>query len=326
MQQKMQKKHIKIVKTFLKENAKFLAGSSLNKPIARPLIVVLGPTASGKTALSLDVARQIKGEIISTDSRQLYKGMKISTDTISKKDQKGIPHHFLGITTPDKPVTLAEYQDMAFKKIEEIYGHGHIPMLVGGTGLYISAIIEGYKIPRIAPDKKLRAKLMKEAKEKGPEYLYSKLKKLDPKAAKIIHPNNVRYVVRALEINLTTGKNKSDKKSSLKSSSKASQNFDVLMLGINWPRQELYKRINQRVDLQLKIGLIKEVEKLLKKGYSQRLPAMSSLGVKEIIPYIKGKMPLDQCVEILKMNTRRYAKRQMTWFRRYANVVWLKPE
>lgn len=288
-----------------------------------PLIVILGPTASGKTALSLKIAKKIqndhsKVEIISTDSRQLYKGMKIATDTIGKKDQQNIPHHLIGITTPDKPITLAQYKDLALQKIQEIRSRKHIPMLVGGTGLYISAIVENYAMPKIPPNEKLRKKLEQQAKIHGPQYLYKKLKKLDPQAAKKIHPNNVRYVIRALEINLTGGQKKSSKKQK--------SPFDVFMIGINWPRAELYERINQRVDLQLKKGLVKEVKKLLGKKYRTNLPAMSSLGVKEIIPYLKGKQSLENCVEILKMNTRRYAKRQMTWFRRYANVHWLKLE
>lgn len=288
-----------------------------------PLIVVLGPTASGKTALSLKIAKIIqndhsKVEIISTDSRQLYKGMKIATDVLPKKDQQNIPHHLIGITNPDKPITLAEYKDLALQKIQEIRDRKHIPMLVGGTGLYISAIVENYAMPRIAPNEKLRKKLEQQAKKYGPKYIYKKLQKLDHQAAKKIHPNNIRYVIRALEINLTGGQKKSSKKQK--------SPFDVFMVGINWPRAELYKRINQRVDLQLKKGLVKEVKKLLGKKYHTNLPAMSSLGIKEIIPYLKGKTPLADCTEILKMNTRRYAKRQMTWFRRYANVHWLKPE
>lgn len=244
--------------------------------------------------------------------------MEIATDVLPKKDRQNIPHHLIAITTPDKPITLAQYKDLALAKIQAIRARKHIPMLVGGTGLYISAIVENYDMPRIAPNEKLRKKLEQQAKKYGPKYLYKKLQKLDPKAAKKIHPNNIRYVIRALEINLTTGHKRSPKKQK--------SPFDVFMVGINWPRAKLYERINQRVDLQLKKGLVKEVNKLLKKGYKENLPAMSSLGIKEIIPYCRGKMSLADCTEILKMNTRRYAKRQMTWFRRYANVHWLKPE
>ncbi len=292
-----------------KELKKFL------KTAKNPLVIVLGPTASGKTALSIEIAHLINGEIISTDSRQIYKGMEIGTDAISKKEQDGVLHHMLGIVTPDREFSLAEYKDEALKKIEEIKKRGNIPMLVGGTGLYISSIMEGYDVPRIAPDKKLREKLYAQTEKYGPEYLHKKLEKLDPASAKKIHPNNVRYVVRAIEINLASGKNKTDKK-------KKKFPFDVFMVGIEWPREELYARIDMRVEHQIERGLIDEVKKLLKK-YDENLPAMSSLGLKEIIPYIKGEKPLDECIEILKKNTRNFAKRQLTWFRRYENINWI---
>ncbi len=277
----------------------------------RPLIVILGPTASGKTGLSLKIAHQINGEIISTDSRQIYREMEIGTDIISQKEQEGVVHHMLGITTPDKPISLAEYRDLAIQKIEEICKRGNVPMLVGGTGLYIDAIIRDYDIPRVPPDEKLRQELQKESSEK----LYKKLEKLDPQAAKKIHPNNIRYVIRAIEVAMNKKENPPPRENAPK--------FDLFMLGIKWPREELYERVNERVHRQLKRGLTDEVKSLLEKGYDQKLPAMSSLGAKEIIPYIRGEMPLEQCTEILKRNTRRYAKRQMTWFRRYDNVMWL---
>lgn len=299
------------LKSDLKKELKIFLKTAQN-----PLVVVLGPTASGKTALSLEIAHLIKGEIISTDSRQMYKGMEIGTDSISKEEQDGIPHHMLGIVKPDKEFSLAEYRDEALKKIEEIKKRDHIPMLVGGTGLYISSIIEGYDVPRIAPDKKLREKLYAQAEKHGAEYLHAKLAKLDSASAEKIHPNNVRYVVRAIEINLASGKNKTDKK-------KRKSPFDVFMVGLEWPRGELYERIDMRVERQLERGLINEVKKLLKK-YDENLPAMSSLGLKEIIPYIRGEKSLDECVEILKKNTRNYAKRQLTWFRRYKNINWIQ--
>jgi len=288
------------------------------KTAKAPLLVLLGPTASGKTDLSLKIAKAINGEIISTDSRQIYKGIPISSDVLPKSKRKGIPHHMMEITTPDKELSLAEYKDMAMQKIEEIRLRKHIPMLVGGTGLYISAIIEGYDVPRIAPDKKLREKLYKQAEKYGAEYLHKKLQKLDPASAKRIHQNNIRYVVRAIEINLKGNRNKADKKAK-------KSPFNTMMMGINWPREKLYQRIEKRVDEQLKRGLIKEAKKFIKK-YSTNLPAMSSLGIKELIPYIKGEKSLEECVETLKKNTRNYAKRQMTWFGRYKKILWLNGE
>lgn len=190
-------------------------------------------------------------------------------------------------------------------------------MLVGGTGLYISSIIENYELQGCPPDENLRKQLYKEVEEHGAEYIYKKLEKLDPEAAKNIHLNNIRYVVRAIEINLGTGENKH--------STKKDSEFDLFLIGINWPREELYKRVGQRVEIQVKRGLVDEVKALVEKGYDENLPAMSSLGAKELIPYIKGEMELEECLEILRQNTRRYAKRQMTWFRRYDSVRWLSP-
>lgn len=290
---------------------------SFLKTAKNPLVVVLGPTASGKTALSLEIAHLINGEIISTDSRQIYKGMDIGTDAISVEEQDGIPHHMLGIVNPDREFSLAEYRDEALKILDGIKQRKHVPMLVGGTGLYISSIMEGYDVPRIAPDKALREKLYAQAEKHGAEYLHKRLAKLDKVAAEKIHPNNVRYVVRAIEINLASGKNKIDKK-------KRKSPFDVFMIGIEWPREELYARIELRVERQLKRGLVDEVKRLYKKYKGKDLPAMSSLGVKEIIPFIEGKDTLENCVEILKKNTRNYSKRQMTWFRRYKKIIWLK--
>lgn len=298
-------KIIKELKTFL-------------KTAKNPLIVLLGPTASGKTDLSLRLAKEFDCEIISTDSRQIYKGLEIGSDILPENKRKKIPHHLLQITTPDKPLTLAEYTEIALGKIKGIHESKKIPMLVGGTGLYISAIIEGYKVPKVPPNMALREKLHQQAAEKGNEYVHKQLAKLDPKSAKKIHPNNLRYVIRAIEIIKATKK----KKSSLKKEPK----YDIFMLGIDRPRAELYKRIEKRVDKQLKNGLLQEVKALLKKKYDLSLPAMSSLGVKELIPHVIDKAPLDDCVEILKRNTRRYAKRQMTWFRKYINVNWLNAE
>ncbi len=289
--------------------------TSFIKSAKNPLIVILGATAAGKTDISLKIAREVDGEIISTDSRQIYQEMPIATDIIRTEEQKGIPHHMLAIKKPDEPFTLAEYTDVALEIIDQIYEKGHVPILAGGTGLYVSAITEGYDVPRAEPDEKLRKKLHEEAEEHGAEYIHEKLKKLDPEAAASIHPNNIRYVIRAIEINKSTNSKKEDKKSQPK--------FDIFMVGIERPREEIYERINKRVDQQEDTGLLDEVKALVEKEYDEALPSMTSLGVKEIIPYIKGEMGLPECLEILKRNTRRYAKRQMTWLKRYDNVRWL---
>ncbi len=283
-----------------------------------PIIILLGPTASGKTALSLKIAQKFQGEIISTDSRQIYKEMEIGTDALLEKDQEGVLHYMIGIRKPDETLTLAEYKDEALKIIEEIYLKKKVPMLVGGTGLYIDAIIKNYNVPRVPPDKELRNELEELAKKGGKEAVYRKLEQVDPKAAKRIHPNNLRYVIRAIEV----AESEIDNSMRERSESK----FQTFKIGIKWPRPKLYERVNLRVDLQVERGLVDEVRQLLDKGYKENLASMSSLGVKEIIPYIKEQMELEECLEILKRNTRRYAKRQMTWFRRYDDVNWITPE
>jgi tRNA dimethylallyltransferase len=284
----------------------------------KPLLVVLGATATGKTNLSLSLAEKFKGEIISTDSRQIYQHMPISTDVILEEERKGIIHHMLEIVEPDKTLTLAEFKDMAKQKIEKVHNKKALPILVGGTGLYISAIIDNYDMPRVAPNVELREKLEKEAAEHGNEYIHSKLKDLDPESAKNIHPNNLRYLIRAIEVVSATGQEKVDLK--------GESPYDILLLGITRDREEIYQRINDRVDQQIENGLLEEVKALVENGYDENLPSMSSLGVKEIIPYLKDEMSLEECKEILKRNTRKYAKRQLTWMRRYDNVLWLKPE
>jgi tRNA dimethylallyltransferase len=294
----------------LKDLKKFI------KTHKKPVIAIIGATATGKTDVSLKIAKEIGGEIISTDSRQIYKEMDIATDVLPLKDRKGVPHHLLAEFSPDHVISMSEYREIAEGIIKDIYKRKRVPMLVGGTFLYISAILEGYKMDKIPPDEKLRKKLYDLAKKKGNEAVYEKLVKLDPKAAKKIHMNNLRYVIRAIEINMA-GKKKVDKKA-------RKSPYDTYMIGLTRPRAEIYERINKRVDAQVERGLIKEVEKLLKKGYDLSLPSMTSLGVKEIIPYIKKKMSLEECLEILKMNTRRYAKRQTTWLKRYKSVKWLK--
>jgi tRNA dimethylallyltransferase len=284
----------------------------------KPLIAILGATATGKTNLALSIAKKFSGEIISTDSRQIYSEMPIATDVILPEEQKGIPHHMLEISPPNKTLTLAEFTELTKQKIDEIHKRSCLPMLVGGTGLYISAVTEEYDVPKVAPNPALRAQLEKEATEHGNEYIHNKLRELDPEAALNIHPNNRRYVIRAIEINTETGEKKQ--------SSKGKSQYDTLLLGITRDREEIYQRINDRVDVQVERGLLEEVQALLDKGYDETLPSMTSLGVKEIIPYLRGEMTLEECKEILKRNTRKYAKRQLTWLKRYDNVLWLKPE
>ena len=293
----------------------FVKGSKKNNQ--KPLLVILGGTASGKTALSIHIAKNFNGEVVSTDSRQVYKYMDIATAKITPQEMDGIPHHMLDIVEPDQEFTLADFVNKAKIHIEDILRREKLPILVGGTGLYIRAICENYKIPRIPPNNKFRLNLQKELEEKGGDYLYEKLKRLDPEAAKKIHPHNHRYVIRALEI-AQTGQKKTDQK--------GKNEYNVLKFGIEWDREKLYERINKRAANQIEDGLINETKTLLQKGYDLSLPSMSSLGYPEMIKYIKGEISLDEALELLQKNTRNYAKRQLTWFRREPDVIWISGE
>lgn len=279
----------------------------------KPLIVLLGPTASGKTALSLKIAQEFNCEIISADSRQVYKYMDVGTDKISTEKRQGIPHYLIDVADPSQRFTVADFKRLAEEKIEEILGRGKIPFIVGGTGLYIDVLTKNFSLP--PENKKLRAQLEKELEKYGKDFLHEKLKKLDPKNAEKIHPNNARYVIRAIEIFMATKSPKNDKR--------AESKYEVLQFGLNWPKEKLFERIEMRVDEQLKRGLIEETKRLLQMGYDKTLPSMSSLGYKEIIKYLDGELTLPEVVELLKKNTRNYAKRQITWFKRDKNIIWL---
>ncbi len=284
----------------------------------KPLVVILGATASGKTALSLCVAKMFGGEIISADSRQIYKYMDIGTDKIMPAQQEGTPHHLLNELEPNQEFTVSDFKRMAMKAIEEILRRRHLPILTGGTGLYLNTILQNYQIPRVPPQHDLRFQLQKYYEQYGANQLFKILQEKDPEAAARIHPNNVRYVIRALEINIAGNTPKVDEK--------AEPLFEVFSVGIEWPRETLYERINGRVDELVHRGLVNEVKTLLMKGFDEKIPAMSSIGYQEIINYVRGNCTLEEAVEEIKKNTRNYAKRQLTWFRHYQDVHWLKGE
>jgi len=281
----------------------------------RPLIAILGPTASGKTSLSIEIAKKVDGEVISADSRQVYKYMDIGTAKVTRPEMQGVPHHMLDVIDPTEEFTLSDFKRQALKAISEVHTRKKVPILCGGTGLYFSAIIQNYQIPRIPPQFDVRQKLAHYYEEHGAEELHKLLQEKDPEAAKRIHPNNVRYVIRALEIVMTGSQKKSDLK--------GEPLFEVFKIGIDWPRDVLYERINNRVHEQLNSGLLNEVKTLLMKGYHEKLPSMSSLGYPELIEYIKGDVSLEQATENIQKNTRNYCKRQFTWFRREQDVVWV---
>ncbi len=280
-----------------------------------PLIALVGPTASGKTALSLEIAKAFKGEIVSADSRQIYKQMDIGTAKISAAEQQGVPHYLLDVVDPSEEFSLADYKRLALKIIQEILRRKHLPIVCGGTGLYINTILENYQIPQVPPQYDLRQKFANYYEEHGPIALHKLLQEHDPEAAARIHPHNVRYVIRALEINIAGNQKKIDQK--------GEPLFHTLTIGIDWPRDLLYERINKRLDQQMETGLLNEVKTLLMRGYNSKLRSMSSLGYLELITYLKGECSLEEAAENIKKNTRNYAKRQLTWFRRYKDIYWI---
>lgn len=275
----------------------------------KPLIVILGGTASGKTALSIKIAHQFNGEVISTDSRQIYKYMDIGTAKVTEEEMEGIPHYMIDVVSPEEEFSLADFVKKAKAHITDIQKRGKIPILAGGTGLYTRAICDNFDIPRVPPNPQLREKLEK----LDTDSLHNKLKDLDSDAAERIHPNNRRYVIRAIELA------KSDKTQP----QNGKPEYDVLKFGIEWDRELLYKRINERSAIQIKNGLIEETQSLIDKGFDPKLPSMSSLGYPEMLKYINKELPLDEALNLLQQNTRHYAKRQITWFKREPNVIWL---
>ena len=283
----------------------------------KPVISIIGATATGKTAISLDIAKRYNGEIISTDSRQIYRHMDIATDAILPEETQGIPHHMIRIAQPDEIISLSDFVKMAKEIIKDIHSRGKVPMLVGGTWLYISALTDAYALTPVKPDPALRKEMEELAKTNGNKAVHQVLEDLDPKSAETIHQNNLRYVIRAIEIARATGS---------KDNKKIPSPYDVFKLGLKRPRQEIYDRINARVDVQVQRGLLEEVKNLLDKNYDLDLPSMTSLGVKEIIPYLRGEDSLENCLETLKKNTRHYAKRQMSWYRRFEDIYWITQE
>jgi len=269
------------------------------------LIVILGPTASGKSNLAVKLAKQFKGEIVSADSRQIYQEMDIGTAKITKKEMANVPHHLIDIIKPNQEFSLAQFQKKAVKIIKDIQKRDKLPFLVGGTGLYIQSIVDNLQIPETKPNKKLRNKL----ENKTNQELYNQLKKLDPEALKIIDFNNKRRLIRALEVCLKTKKTFSSQRQ------KDKPLFDILQIGLNPGINTIDKRINQRTKQMLKAGLIEEVKKLIKK-YGPKPYSMSGIGYKEALS--------DNAKELIKIHTRQYSRRQMSWFRRDQRIHWIK--
>jgi tRNA dimethylallyltransferase len=278
------------------------------KVIRNPLLVIVGPTAVGKTALSLHLAERLKGEIISADSRLFYRGMDVGTAKPTPEERARVPHHLIDIADPDETVGLAEYQAQAFAVIEAIQARGKLPLLVGGTGQYVRAVVEGWRIPRMPPDLDLRAELEAQAEHDGAETLHAYLARLDPKAAQRIHPHNVRRIVRALEVCLSTGRPISEQQK------KEPPPYRILQIGLTTDRAVLYDRADRRLEAMMEAGLEEEVRRLLKAGYGWELPAMSGVGYAQFKPYFEGQATLERVVPEIKRGTRRFIRRQYNWF------------
>jgi len=274
----------------------------------KPLLVIVGPTAVGKTALAVRLAQALGGEIVSADSRQVYIGMDIGTAKPTAEEMAGAPHHLIDIRHPDAPLTLAEYQSLAYRTIDDLLAGGKLPLLVGGTGQYVRAVVEGWGIPAVSPDETLRARLYAEAEAAGHETLHARLRALDPIAAGRIDGRNVRRVVRALEVCLLSGRPISELQR------KSPPPYHIVQVGLTRPRPALYRRVDERVEAMLAAGLVDEVRRLEAAGYGWRLPAMSGLGYRQMGDYLRGESSLQEAVQNIKRETRRFIRQQANWF------------
>lgn len=284
----------------------------------QPLIIITGPTAVGKTEASILLAKEIDGEIISADSMQVYKGMDIGTAKITKEEMKGVPHHLIDILSPEQDFNVYTFQKLAKEAVEDILSRGKIPILAGGTGFYIQALLYGISFQEEANT--CRKELEKIHAEKGTTYLHSMLKEVDPVSADIIHPNNVKRVIRALEFYQETGEPISKHNETQRQ--KESQ-FESVYFVLHMPRELLYQRINERIDQMLENGLVQEVAALKELGIRREMTSMQGIGYKEVLDYLDGELSYEDMVYLLKRDTRHFAKRQLTWFRREKDVIWM---
>ena len=281
------------------------------------VLVIIGPTAVGKTKLSIEMAKRYNGEIISGDSMQIYRGMDVGTAKITKEEMEDIPHHLIDIKEPFESFSVAEFQELVRAKIAEIAKKGKLPIIVGGTGLYIQSVIYDYQFSDVSGDEAYRLQLEERVKEIGNEALHEELKGIDPGSAAQIHPNNVRRVIRALEIYHLTGKTMQE----YQSHQQPDLLYNTAIVGLTMDRDQLYERINLRVDMMMDEGLLPEVKALYQQGLRE-CQSIQAIGYKEIYEYLDGKVTLNEAVENLKQNSRRYAKRQLTWFRNKMKVEW----
>lgn len=282
-----------------------------------PIIILTGPTAVGKTNLSIDLAKELNAEIISADSMQIYKYMDIGSAKVTIDEMQGVKHYLVDEVTPDYVFSVSEFQKRADDYIEKINDENKRVLVTGGTGLYLNSLIYNMDFAKSDANNELREKLRIELEENGIDYMHNKLKELDPEAAQRIHKNNTKRVIRALEVYLS-GEKMNDFSKDLKFNEK----YNPIIIVLNREREHLYERINKRVDIMMDNGLIDEVKNLLKMGYTKDMISMQGIGYKEIIKYLDGEYTLDEAIDIIKRDSRRYAKRQLTWFRRYDDAKW----
>ena len=282
------------------------------------LILLVGPTAVGKTEIAIQLAERINGEIVSADSRLFYRGMDVGTAKPTREEQARVPHLLIDIANPDEILSLAVFQQKAHEAIADIHARGKLPLLVGGTGQYVRAVTEGWSPPEVKPDERLRSELEKEHEEKGKDFLYEKLKSLDPESAEKIDPRNVRRTIRALEVIMTTGRKFSEQRGQSESP------YNLITIGLTRPRAELYARIDARIESMFANGLLGEVKGLLAKGYSIDLPTLSAIGYRECVNVIEGKISAEQAKVEMRRATRIFVRRQSNWFKESdPNIRWL---
>lgn len=283
------------------------------------LVVIVGPTAVGKTKLGVELAKALNGEVISGDSMQIYRGMDIGTAKVTEAEMDGVVHHMLDIKDPTDSFSVAEFQELVQPLITEINARQKLPLLVGGTGLYVKALTHTYQFSEVIADEGYRMQLEHEVERFGVEHLHNKLAEIDPHRAKQIHPNNYRRVIRALEIHHATGRLASDEQEK----SEAESPYELVMIGLTMDREKLYARINARVDKMIEAGLVEEANRLYEQGVRD-CQSVQAIGYKEIYEYIEGRLTLPEAIELLKRNSRRYAKRQLTWFRNKTDADWFE--
>ena len=287
------------------------------------LCIITGPTGVGKTRLSLEIAKSLKGEIISSDSMQIYKHMDIGTAKVLPEEMEGIPHHLIDVVSPDEDFSVSDFKDRAQSAIGEINSHNSLPIVVGGTGLYINSLVYDLNFARVAYNEEIRSKYERIAEDKGLDYLHSLLESVDTISAEKINKNDRKRVIRALEIYDITGKTMSEYNKDFR---KENKDYNLAMICLTMDRPKLYERINNRVDLMFDKGLLEEVKSLLDMGYDPESIALQGIGYKEIIMYLRNDLTLEESTHLIKQKSRNYAKRQLTWFRRDDRIKWINKD